>query len=79
MELLGIGGFIFAATALSVLIFEHQADVLHGPYIEGRAPKRVANEILASEIFDPLRALAEPVIDRLNWKARHAVYLASLA
>ena len=74
MEMLGIAGFVFASTALSVLVYEHQTDVLHGPYIEGRAPGRPA-----SGIFDPMRAIVEPVLDRLNWKARNAIYLASLA
>jgi len=74
MDMLGIAGFVFAATALSVLVYEHQADVLHGPYIEGRAPAR-----LADSIPEPVRALVEPVIDRINWKARNAIYLASLA
>ncbi len=74
MDMLGIAGFVFAATALSVLVYEHQADVLHGPYIEGRKPLR-----LTDAIADPLRALAKPVLDRINWQARNAIYLASLA
>jgi hypothetical protein len=74
MEYLGIAGFVFAATALSVLVYEHQADVLHGPYIEGRAEPQWAADILA-----PLRALADPVIEHINWRARSAVYFASLA
>ncbi len=74
MELLGIEGFVFAATALSVVIWEHQADVLHGPYIEGRTEPRWLADMLA-----PVRALAEPVIAHINWKARNAIYLASLA
>ena len=73
LEILGILGFVFAVTALGFLVYEHQTDVLHGPYIEGRARQR---NIAA--IWDPARALAEPVIARLNWQARHVVYLAPL-
>ena len=75
MELLGFAGFVFAATALSVLIWEHQADVLHGPYIEGRTEE--AN--WAAEIMAPVRALLDPTIDRIKYKAVSAIYLAALA
>ena len=83
MDYLGIAGFVFAATALSVLVYEHQADVLNGPYIEGRAepqwiePQWAAD--IATGILAPLRALAEPIIEQINWTARSAVYFASLA
>jgi hypothetical protein len=73
MEILGIVGFAFAATALGVLVYEHQTDVLHGPYIEGRTRPRGA---VAS--WQPARALVEALIERLNWNARHLIYLASL-
>lgn len=74
MEILGILGFVFSATALGVLVYEHQTDVLHGPYIEGRTqPRNLA------AIRDPARALVDALIERLNWNARHVVYLASLA
>jgi hypothetical protein len=74
MDILGIVGFVFAATAAGVLVYEHQTDVLRGPYIEGRAqPRHFA------AMFDPARAVASAVIGRLNWNARHVVYLASLA
>jgi hypothetical protein len=74
MDVLGILGFVFAATAIGVLVYEHQTDVLRGPYIEGRAkPRRVA------AIWDPMRAPVDALMERLNWNARHAVYLASLA
>ena len=73
LEILGILGFVFAATALGILVYEHQTDVLRGPYIEGRAQRR---NIAA--IWGPARALAEPVIARINWQARHVVYLAPL-
>jgi hypothetical protein len=79
MEYLGIAGFVFAATAVSVLVYEHQADVLHGPYIEGRAKPQWIEPQWAAEVLAPLRALAEPVIEHINWRARSAVYFASLA
>jgi hypothetical protein len=72
--ILGIAGFVFAATALSVLVYEYQADVLHGPYIEGRAQSQWEAAMLA-----PVLAMFEPYVERLNWKARNAIYLASLA
>ena len=74
MDILGIAGFVFAATALGVLVYERRTDVLYGPYIEGRAqPRRVA------AIRDPARAFVDTLIERLNWQARHVIYLASLA
>jgi hypothetical protein len=79
MELLGIAGFVFAATAVSVLVYEHQADVLHGPYIEGRTEPQWIEPQWAADILDPLRAIVEPVIEQINWIARSAVYFASLA
>jgi hypothetical protein len=72
--IVGILGFVFAATTTSRLVYEHETDVLHGPYIEGRAQSR---ELAA--IIDFARAVAEAMIEHLNWKARDAVYLASLA
>ena len=70
MEILGIVGFAFAATALGVLVYEHQTDVLHGPYIEGRN-KRPVPRIIAKP---PLS-----LFDRLRFKLRGMVYLASIA
>jgi len=72
--ILGIAGFAFAATALSVLVYEYQADVLHGPYIEGRGQPHWGSTMLA-----PARAMFEPYVERLNWKARNAIYLAAMA
>ena len=74
MDILGILGFVFAVTTTCVLVYEHQADVLHGPYIEGRVRTR---ELAA--IIDPVRAVVDAVMERLNWQARNVVYLASLA
>jgi hypothetical protein len=73
MDILGIVGFVFAATAIGVLVYEHETDVLRGRTIEGRAQPRYFRAIL-----DPARGLADAVIARLNWNARHVVYLASL-
>jgi hypothetical protein len=73
MDILGIVGFAFAATAAGVLVYEHQTDVLRGRTIEGRAQPRYF-----ASMFGPAHALAGAVIARLNWNARHVVYLASL-
>ena len=70
MEIIGIVGFVFAAVAVGTLIYEREMDVLHGRYIEGREE---ADEFAA--VWNPMLVL----VDRLNWKARNAVYLASLA
>jgi hypothetical protein len=70
MQIIGIVGFVFAAVALGALIYEREMDVLHGRYIEGREETR---EVAA--IWNPAIVL----VDRLNWQARNAVYLASLA
>ena len=70
----GILGFVFAVMATGVLVYEHQLDVLHGPYIEGRVQTREL-----AWMVDPVRAAVESVMERLNWRARNAIYLASLA
>jgi hypothetical protein len=70
MQIIGIVGFVFAAVALGALIYEREMDVLHGRYIEDREQAQVA-----AAIWHPTLVL----VDRLNWKARNAVYLASLA
>ena len=74
MEVLGILGFVFAATSTGVLVYEHQMDVLHGPYIEGRQETRYV-----PAMFEPVRPVVAAVIERITWKARNAIYLASLA
>ena len=73
-ETFGILGFVFAATTTGRLVYEHQTDVLHGPYIEGRERTGV---FAATFVF--ARAVAEAFVEHLNWKVRDAVYLASLA
>jgi hypothetical protein len=72
--ILGILGFVFAATTTGRLVYEHETDVLHGPFIEGRQRTRVFGATL---VF--ARAVAEAFMEHLNWKARNVVYLASLA
>ena len=74
MEMIGIFGFVFAATTTGRLVYEHQTDVLHGPYIEGRERTRVF-----AGTFAFARAVGEAFVEHLNWKVRDAVYLASLA
>jgi hypothetical protein len=74
MDILGIAGFVFAATATAVLVYEHQMDVLNGPYIEGRAAPR-----MFAALLDPMRPVIEAVMARINWRARNAVYLAAMA
>jgi hypothetical protein len=74
IEILGFAGSVFAAAAVGVLVYDHQTDVLRGPHIEGRTPSR---DIAA--MFDPARAMVEAAITRINWRARNAIYLASLA
>lgn len=72
--ILGISGFVFALTTTGVLVYEHETDVLHGPYIEGRERTRVFAATLSFA-----RAVGEAFVEHLNWKARNAIYLASLA
>jgi hypothetical protein len=74
LAIFGIMGLAFAATTSGVLVYEHETDVLHGPYIEGREQPRIV-----AAIFDFARAIGEAAVEHLNWKARNAVYLASLA
>ena len=74
MEIIGLVGFVFAATAIGALIYEHRTDVLHGPYIEGRERPQLPEWVQAlNEMLDPVHELA----GRLSFRVRHAVYLAS--
>ena len=70
MDILGIVAFVFAATAIAVLVHEYQTDVLRGRYIEGRVKPRGT-----SSIWDPARARIDDLIARLNWNTRHVVHL----
>jgi hypothetical protein len=74
LGILGIFGFIFAATTAGALIYERETDVLHWQSIEGRVEERVLAAVL-----EPVRPIVEAVMERINWQARGAIYLASLA
>jgi hypothetical protein len=69
-EIIATVGLVFAATTAGRIAYERRMDVLHGPYIEGRD-----GSDSASPPADPLRRLT----DRLRWKLRGAIYLASIA
>jgi hypothetical protein len=72
IETIALLGFVFAATALAAMAYERRMDVLYGPYIQGRAEGRV---LLSVERFwKPVHSAA----DRLRWKARPMIYLASV-
>jgi hypothetical protein len=72
LAIFGIMGFAFAATTSGVLVYDHQSDVLTN--VEGREQSRAVSATL---VF--ARAIAEAMVEHLNWKTRDAVYLASLA
>ena len=72
LAIFGILGFSFAATTSGVLIYERQSDVLS--YIEGRERPYAVDAVVGFAW-----AVAEAMVEHLNWKARNAVYLASLA
>lgn len=74
MDILGIFGLVFAATAVGVLVYEHEMDVLHGPYIEGRQAPRII-----AAMFDPVRPLVEAAMARITWRAPGVIYLAAMA
>jgi hypothetical protein len=73
IEIIGLVGFVFAATSLGALVHERRMDVLCGPYIEARNERRAAFPV--GQIWKPVRLLA----DQLRWRARNMVYLASIA
>jgi hypothetical protein len=73
IEIIGLVGFVFAATSLGALVHERRMDVLHGPYIEAHKERRAV--FLAGQIWKLARLLA----DQLRWRARNMVYLASIA
>jgi hypothetical protein len=69
-EVIATVTLVFAAATAGRIIYERQMDVLHGPYIEGRSAWTDW-----SVRFNSLRSLA----DRLRWKMRSVIYLASIA
>jgi hypothetical protein len=69
IETVVVVGLVFAAASLGRFAYERQMDVLHGPYIEGRNSRPVLPIILK-----PL----QPIVDRLRFRLRGMVYLASI-
>jgi hypothetical protein len=70
IETIGLLGFVFAAVALAAMAYERRMDVLHGSYLE---------DIAAEEPRHSARRLWQPsVTDRLRWKTRNVIYLASI-
>jgi|SRR5450631_910012 hypothetical protein len=63
--------FVFSATTLAAMAHERRMDVLYGPYLEGRAGGHV--RLSTERFWKPMHSAA----DRLRWKARGMVYLAS--
>ncbi|HZR90327.1 MAG TPA: hypothetical protein VFB02_26300 [Bradyrhizobium sp.] len=70
IEIAILVGLVFAAASLGRFAYQRHMDVLHGPYIEGRDTRP-----LFGIIAEPLRSM----IDRLRFKLRGMVYLASIA
>ncbi|HLG89470.1 MAG TPA: hypothetical protein VKZ79_20000 [Alphaproteobacteria bacterium] len=70
IEIIIAVGLVFAAASLGRFAYERHMDVLHGPYIEGRSAQP-ALRIIAG----PLSSL----VDRLRFRLRGMVYLASIA
>ena len=69
IETVIVVGLVFAAASLGRFAYERQMDVLHGPYIEGRNSRP-----LLPIILKPL----QPIVDRLRFRLRGMVYLASI-
>jgi hypothetical protein len=67
----------FSATTLLAILHERRCDVLHGPYIEGRRPRRpIAG--LADRLDRAIRASGlRDFLDELGWKARNFSCFAS--
>ena len=72
IETIAFLGFVFAATTLAAMAYERRMDVLYGPYLEGRAARRV--HLSTQRFWKPMQS----AVDRLRWKARGMVYLASV-
>jgi hypothetical protein len=72
IEVIGLVGFVFAATSIGALVHERRMDVLYGSYIEARNERRAA--FPAGLIWKPARLLA----DQFRWRARNMIYLASI-
>jgi hypothetical protein len=72
IETIAFLGFVFAATTLAAMAYERRMDVLYGPYLEGRAGRRV--RLSTQRFWKPMQS----AIDRFRWKVRGMVYLASV-
>jgi hypothetical protein len=72
IETIALAGFVFAAVTLAAIRYERRMDVLHGPYIQGRADRR--ESVSLQRLSQPIRAAA----NRLGWKVRPVVYLATI-
>ena len=70
IEIVAVIGLVFASASIGRFAYERQMDVLYGPYIEGRNTQSVLN-IIAKPML--------PIIDRMRFKLRGMVYLASIA
>jgi hypothetical protein len=72
IETIVILGVVFAAANVAAMAYERRMDVLYGPYIESRAVAR--SGISVERYWKPMHSAA----DRLRWKARNIVHLASI-
>jgi hypothetical protein len=72
VETIALVGFVFAAVTLAAICYERRMDVLHGPYIQDRAERY--ESVSLQRFWQPIRSAA----DRLSWKARPVVYLATI-
>jgi hypothetical protein len=70
IELLGFLGFVFAAASLAAIAYERRMDVLYGSHLESRTCR--------IQTQSTVRLWVPSIIDRLQWKARSVVYLASV-
>jgi hypothetical protein len=70
IETIAIVASVAAATAVAAFVHERRMDVLHGPYIEGRArPKTPARRLLVR---------TPAIFDRFRWNTRNVIYLTSI-
>jgi hypothetical protein len=74
IETLGLLGFALAAIAVAKIAYERRMDVLHGPYISGRAKRRAG--LLVKRFWRP----GDLVIDRFrSLEETKMIYLSSIA
>jgi hypothetical protein len=70
IETIGFLGFVFAAVAVTAMAYERRMNVLYGSYLEDRAAEESRHS--AKRMWEP------SIIDRLRWKTRNVIYLASI-